>query len=264
MIDRTAFCFCACLLVVLLPGETCADAYVRDRAPTYTQGSAHIPVRYTAPRDRTVCDVYLQNLQYFAQQDLPMSCDRPVAPSLADRIAKVPWEDVDPDKYSELFQALVAKETFSPPKPPKPEDVAWHRGLLKDKALVFQRATTLLVGHPRLENEYEDSGERKFWLVRYGSNTDLNRRLASPCSPERGGSQQADFPLIYLVSEDLRQLFGHLASVADGEGPRTFLMIHGRPYIEEIFRNGDIRLSELPERPVILEPVCLYHYKRSQ
>jgi hypothetical protein len=265
MIRTATLCLCVSLLAIAHGPWALADTYSIDPAPAYSQGTAHISEDYGAPHDPAACDLYLRSLQYSARRNLPMSCDRPVAPLLLDKISRVTWEDLDPDKYPELFRALVAKKRLSWPNPATAAEVDWQRGFLMQKEFVFQRAKLPLVGRPNFEGENKSTEVRTFWLVRYGPNTvSVGKRLFH-CTPTRGGFQEVDFPLVYLATEDLGRLYGNLVSFADGEGPRSLLIINGRPYVEEILYDGDIRLSDLLlEFPVILKPACLYHYKRSR
>ena len=59
------------------------------------------------PVDPKICKCYEKNLRYFARRNTPMSCERPVAPCLKNRIKKVEWEDLDPDQYPDLFRAIA-------------------------------------------------------------------------------------------------------------------------------------------------------------
>jgi hypothetical protein len=195
-----------------------------------------------------------------------MSCERPVAPVLKERIARVEWEDLDPVRYAELFRVLVSKSAFVEPKVlDEPQLDSW-RVSVRNGRNVFRRAKLLLRGYPQFEDEYgRPAQEAAFQLIQFGPNVDFN----SPdpqlrCKPHRGGFSSYDFPLMYVVTEDLSGLYGGLVSVADGEGYRHLLVMDGRPYIEEVFRDADIRLSEIGgPNTVILEPVCLYHFTMS-
>jgi hypothetical protein len=90
-----------------------ADDYLLDPAPVYYQGTAHVETQYEKPVDPDVCKLYLKNLRFFAKQNAPMSCERPIAPQLQEQLRNVEWENLDPSKYPDLFQAMVTR-TFPP------------------------------------------------------------------------------------------------------------------------------------------------------
>jgi hypothetical protein len=102
------------LVSLLLCNFVMADDYRLDPKPEYSQGSEHELMPFDSPSDPELCGIYLKNIRYFAKKNSPMSCETPVWSQLKDRIQHVEWEDLDPNKNEELFEALVAKRTFMP------------------------------------------------------------------------------------------------------------------------------------------------------
>lgn len=250
--------------------------YVRDPAPSvYLNG---VPVDdYSTANDPQVCNLYLKNLQYFARRNEPLSCGQPVAPILKGQIQPVEWENLDPDKYPELFLAVV--KTF--PRlylalsgtPKDEEAVAFMRKAIMDGSVVFRRAKLALKGFPadiRRAQEIEPSKtETPFQIVEYGYDvTDPKDRaplfLYKPCKPGRGRRMdravQDERMRFYIVSEDLRHLYGRLDWFA--ADVTTLWVVNGTPYGEFFDESGDVQFSQFqlqPRQAVGVEPICLFH-----
>src|SRR5256885_16543760 len=102
---------------------------------------------FNEPSDPKVCELYLQNLRCFAKRKVAMSCERPIAPHLQDRIKKIVWHRLDPNRYPELFRAVVAESQawdIKPDiKPPRDEQqaIAWYANQGNKGAEVFPPAT---------------------------------------------------------------------------------------------------------------------------
>ncbi len=76
-----------------------------------------------------------------------MSCSRPIAPHLKDRIKEVEWEDLDPDKCLLYFALLLL---LAHTRPASEEDIMERdlkniRAWIADKVWVFRRAKLSLV-----------------------------------------------------------------------------------------------------------------------
>ena len=89
-----------------------ADDYRLDPEPQYEQGTAHILADFEEPTDPEVCQIYLRNLQYYARLNIPMSCERPIAPQYKRKIQAVEWENLNPNEHPELFAAILKKRLY--------------------------------------------------------------------------------------------------------------------------------------------------------
>jgi len=244
-----------------------ADDYVLDPAPKLETGTALALIDYERPEDPRVCGIYLENLRYFAQRNTPMSCERPIAPHLQDRIQKVEWENLDPDGYPELYRAVALRFLGKDVSQGAMNKVS---GEIRRGAYVFRRAKLDLIGYPG----YEDHGgitprPERFHIVQFGRNVidpDNPDRL-SRCTLQRGGPiREAPGDLqLYVVRQDLKFVIGRLSephSTTTGEHMR---LINGRPYVETINTRGNIELMQIRlALPVMLEPVCFFWFKKSE
>ncbi|HTT08476.1 MAG TPA: hypothetical protein VMH34_06760 [Gammaproteobacteria bacterium] len=246
-----------------------ADDYLLDPAPVYYQGTAHVETPYEKPTDSGVCELYLENLRYFAKQNIPMSCDRPIAPHLKKKIHDVAWENLDPARYPDLFNAVVAA-TF----PPSGGGVKRWSEEVKKGVAVFRRAKLQLKGYPTFMGTSGVGTSPPprpiaFNIVQFGINhNDPN----SPdpvwrCYPIRGkkeGHEPTDLRF-FIVTEDLTKMYDQLRDINTGHTGDYIKIINTHPYVESSYTDTaniqEIQLSEIQTKfPVHLEPVCLYRF----
>ena len=220
--------------------------------PTGNLGQAE----FKDPEDPDVCDTYLRNLSYFARQDVPMSCSRPVAPQLRDKIQPVKWTALAPEEHRDLFRALVARASGWERRAPTPEveetTLRHAREAVSRGAYAFRMATV--------------RARRSITLVQFGPDTSNpeNPDLVWRCTPRRGGPSREAWTYLrtYVVSEDLRTLHGTLAALENGSSAEALRVIRGRPYAETVVPNGNVLLLEVHDAPaVMLRPVCRFLFK---
>lgn len=246
------------------------------------------------PQDPAVCQTYLQNLRHFARRNVPMACERPIAPALRDRIRRVEWEDLDPQRYSKLFNALTKdffgripinipddtphelkiKKMFSwvyetPVEPSGPNEYGLRR--LREKTLVFRRAKLNLQGYPTHYgvNEAPKPVPEAIHIVQFGNNIldpDYSDSYTK-CRPVRGaeGADYYSYVRFYVASADFDDLYGPLSTLERGTSGEYLLLIDGRLYVETMHETAHINLSQINiNAPVYLEPVCLYEFTKSE
>ena len=248
-----------------------ADDYVLDPSPTQPSGNkGRVP--FGDAEDPTVCRLYLQNLRYFAHQNIPMSCERPIGPHLRDRIQKVQWENLNPTDYPELFRSIVATERDWNREPPREEkeELAWYASAVHQRTHAFRRARLALRGSPEyVGTDRPPFTEQPLWLVQYGPNTadTHNPNSVWRCIPTRGGPPRevwSDLKL-YLVSQDMKTLFHRVLVLENGGSGESVRVMNGRPYLETALTNGNIKLMQLNQNyPASVEPVCFYFFKRTE
>lgn len=261
-----------CLILILLcmvPPLSNADDYRFDPAPTYSQGMGEFQTEedYVEPKDPSVCKLYLQNLLYFAQKNVPMSCERPVAPKFSARIKKVRWDDIDPEKNTVLLQNLITKS--QPSLEMTASNIGRTSNIVKKQRLIFRLAKLRLSGYVTNDDDNVRPSEPiAFQIVEFGENSEKSNPLElHRCIDKRGSPDQKDVPRgddLYLVAEDGRKVYKNLHSIipAGGWGRQYLLVINGQPYVERINYKGDIQLQEIDrDYPVIAKPVCLYNFK---
>ncbi|HTY21758.1 MAG TPA: lysozyme inhibitor LprI family protein, partial [Desulfomonilaceae bacterium] len=105
------------------------------------------------PVDPEICKLYEKNLRYFAKRNTPMSCNRPIAPHLKDRIKEVEWEDLDPDKYPDLLRAIATFNDYllDPGEDKIQRHLTYVRADIANKVRVFRRAKLSLVGRTQVQ-----------------------------------------------------------------------------------------------------------------
>jgi hypothetical protein len=135
--------------------EAKADDYWRDLSPKLRRSIEAEP--YDSARDSGVCELYLQNLRYFAGRGLAMSCGQPIAPTMGNSLKPMEWETVDPDLYPELFKALVSKFGARREGEATQARLREQRDRIKRKEVLFRRAKISLRGFPSALND--DSGK---------------------------------------------------------------------------------------------------------
>lgn len=263
-------------LCILLAGGGAAygQDYQLDPDPRYYLGPADSEGQpYAAAQDPQACRLYLANLSYFAKRKLPMSCGQPVAPDLITKIRPVQWEDLDPRQYSGLFKAVV-KAVFPPGRSdgsdyPSDTMLSDWRAAVRSHAAVFRRAKLNLAGHVLLPSTVAPSTKIiSMQVVQFGFNvTDpSNPDPATRCVPRALRAIPADNAMdqdIFLVSPDLRELYGQMSDMQVGEKPYfDLLTINGRLYGELYDDKGDVLLSDVRFDPFVhFERICLFHYK---
>src|SRR5438552_2028934 len=168
-----------------------ADDFILDPQPMQPSGNkGEIP--FEQPADPAVCGLYLENLRYFARRNTPLSCERPIAPHLKDRIQKVEWEDLNPTDYPDLFQALVTKRrrAMGNDTPPIDKLPSGAVSQVAQKIDVSRRAKLPLIGYPYYDIPGKPPAVRQaLWYVQFGLNTadSENPNPAFRCKPIRGG-----------------------------------------------------------------------------
>lgn len=242
--------------------------YVRDfAARTYLP--AHVDRQdgepYADARDPNICSLFLQNLQYFARRNMPMSCGQPIAPGLEKNIQKVEWEDLDPDKYSELFRELVRQDYVYYQREPTEQELAKAREFIRSKKGVFRRAKLDLKGYPSFKYVVgSNPAEAKFNLIQEGPNyTDPNNpEPLFRCEIRQGRVMvNGNSPSLLIATDNLRKFYWNSISSMGGSVQNLWL-INNYLYAEWYGGDGTVQLSELRvESPIHFEPVCLYHYK---
>lgn len=260
MIRKTAIIF---ILIFLFPILVLADDYrwIKIANPENVQQVIDV--------DPKICKLYEENLQYFARRNIPMSCYRPIALHLKDRIKEVEWEDLDPNKYPDLFHAIVVKNHHLDIQKKGEEEIQksvnYDLGQVEKKIKVFRRAKLSLTGHIRV---YDPAATPEvYWIVQFGFNTSHdNPEEFYRCTPTRGGiPSQLEYNLhLYVVSEAKKEVMHPLFT-----GPRTstegqFLrLIDGRLFIENINQQSAIELNEVDTKMPLADTVCRFIFKRS-
>lgn len=229
--------------------------------------------------DSQVCQLYLDNLNYFAHQNIPMSCNRPIAPQFKSRIQEVEWEDLKPADYPELFRQVVL---FVSRGQDKTQDaLKKHEAKLVTNEYVFRRAKLELSGE--LEWHGFTFGQSsptqpysgKFYIVQYGRNPTDTQRSVGPCKPVRGNISLYDETKrwnnysedleMYKVNAEMNAIVDQLVSLGHGVVGEYMRLIDGKPYVEKNDTDASIYLLRVNlEPPVFLESLCKYQFNHSQ
>jgi hypothetical protein len=244
-----------------------ADDYVLDHAPTeMIDWNAE---KYEPAQDKEVCSLYLQNLRYFVRRQIPMSCNQPVAPMLEQKIHKAEWENLDPEKYSDLFKAVVKNAWYFDQTEPPEDELAAIKKEIEQGSIVFRKLKFELKGYPAFIGQKNVSQTAEtFNIVQYGKNvTDpQNPQPAWRCNSRQGRIMDSvhNFELrLYVVTNKLDQIYDSLTDWRGNSGQNLWL-INNEIYAELYTQEGDVKLSELRlHDPIHLEPVCLYHYRKT-
>lgn len=267
-------CIAACGLI-LSQRLVYADDYIRDPAPAITSNGTPV-LDFATPKDPQACDLYLENLRYFARRKEPLSCGQPVAPTLKNKIHPVEWENLDPDKYPELFKALVRdfqhlNDLFYRAGIPDERVYALSSKDVKGGAELIRRANLNLRGFPAFfgpgHHPHTVPTERPFHIIQFGFNVldPHNPSAAFRCEPQLGRRMRAarqSSIRFYVAREDLQGIYGGLSS--DVERPIDLWLINGEPYGEFFNEKGDVWLSQFRFRPsVTIDAICLYHFKET-
>ncbi|MGA7180292.1 MAG: hypothetical protein WBX11_11980 [Thiobacillaceae bacterium] len=261
-----------------LPNLACADDYVLDVNARNYAGRADLEGEpFESPQDPKVCKLYLQNLRYFAKRNLPLSCGQPVAPMLAGKLKPVQWEDLNPEKYPELFKAVVTR--VFPPRPSEAKDYpseaalsSWRQAV-RNGDLVFRRAKLELSGHLLLPSQYSPTKEATaFQIIQFGFN------VTDPANPDpRWRCEQSTGRVMpvahgyllrpFVASGNLREFISELHDSHLGFGASAYSnlwLINGQPYGELYDENGNVLLSQITLDPaVFFDRVCLFRYKKT-
>lgn len=250
-------------------GLSKADDYLLDPAPKEMIDWNW--EKYKKPRDKEVCSLYLQNLQYFARRNEPMSCGQPIAPMLKDKIRKVEWENLDPDQYPDLFKAVI-KVVRTSGEEPSDKEMKWRRMEIKERGVVFRRLKFDLKGSPGVEEgSNRPLPEQELSIVQFGSDVTnpSNPDSVDRCHPRQGRVMETTLNTelrLFVVSKDLSHIFGNLWDWRGYTGQNLWL-IKERIYGEFYDEQADVKLTELRTTDfgnhLVLEPVCLYHFKKT-
>jgi len=268
--SKQAGAICCGLLILLSLLSVSRRSYAGDYEPDPTPVARHgrYEQPFESPQDPKVCSIYLQNLQYFARRNLPMSCGQPIAPTLTDKIKPAEWVDLDPDQYPELFKAVVTDYLHGKNVETQ---LAGYRAAVKKRRYVFRLAKLNLNKSPIVRRRLGNSVKAQFQIVQFG--TDITDPNSPPdqwghCRPKQGRSSSRGpiWTPIYRVSENLQYLYGGLIGLIQGS-VRALWIINDNVYAESYDPGGDeVELSELRvDSPldVDLNPVCRFHYLRS-
>ncbi len=222
--------------------------------------------------DPKVCQLYQENLNYFANQNMPLSCNRPIVPQLKSRIQEVEWEDLKPSDYPELFRQFVLIESSGRDK--SPEILKDHAQQVATREYLFRRAKLELTGktwryfgesfglpyHMGSPLEYFTG---KFFVIQYGPNDkDVNSPVL-PCKPIRGGNYSS--LKFYLVNDIMNGVINYLStSVKGAYAGEKLLLIDGKLYAETISGDATIDLLRVKQGDQIeLKLLCSYRFETS-
>lgn len=270
-----------------------ADDYLLAPLPQIgVKSEDEMTMRPAKMQDSNVCQTYLQNLRHFAQKNVPMSCERPIAPDFRDRIRHVEMEDMDPFRHPKLFNALtkyfhngkipihVPKDApdevkikimnswiyETPPEPIGPNEYGLH--MLQENAFIFRRAKLDLKGYPTRPGDYgvPKPKPETIHIIQFGYNIfDTKHPNWNTCQPVRGSEgvgYDSDIRF-YIVAADLEELIRPLEKFGGSSGEHL-LSIDDRPYVEKMYSGAEINLLQIRlDAPVVLEPVCLYTFSKS-
>ncbi|MBI4961758.1 MAG: hypothetical protein HY913_00640 [Desulfomonile tiedjei] len=250
------------LVFMFFPALTTADDYRWDEAP-FPEGD-----RQKYEPDPEICELYEENLRYFAKRNTPMSCERPIAPHLKDRIREVEWEDLDPDRYPDLFLAIATFGAFLSGTSEEiiQRDLKFIRAGIPNKVWVFRRAKLSLVGHIR----YGEYGTAEpYWIVQYGPNviSPNNPDDARRCKPTRGGLGGGGYSNLelYIVSQAKHEFTIPMSvklGIPSYEG-QHLIMIDNRLFVENIDSDATIELDEVNTDIAAAVAVCVFQFKKS-
>jgi hypothetical protein len=253
-------------IVFGLPNFARADDYTLDPAPT-EMIDRNIE-KYQTPQDSEVCSLYLQNLRYFARRNEPLSCGQPIAPMLDKKIKKAEWENLDPEKYPDLYKEVIKEARFI--KDPSQKELEWGWHEIREGGAVFRRLKFDLRGSPGVEaGSNRPLPEQEISIVQFGSdvtNPD-NPDSTDRCHSGQGrimSSSAVRHQLHFLIAtKNLTHVFGELLDWS-GRYLSNLWLINDRIYGESYDEKGDVKLTELRVTyPIRLEAVCLYHFKKT-
>jgi hypothetical protein len=248
------------IFIFVFPILVLADDYRWIKSP-YPDGDMQL-----IPVDPKICKVYEENLRYFAKRNVPMSCRRPIAPHLKDRIKEVEWEDINPDQYPDLFRAIV---TYNKHLPKTSEDIILRdikfiRSEVENKVRVFRRAKLQLTG--RINVQAYSAEPEPYWIIQYGVNDISSNNLdkISKCKICRGGGIESDLNL-YIVSETKKELTKGLPKLNHytNEG-QNLITIDGRLFVENIHPKAWIELNEVGTELADSCTVCIFKFKKTE
>jgi uncharacterized protein YecT (DUF1311 family) len=216
------------------------------------------------PVDPKICECYEKNLRYFAERNTPMSCNRPIAPCLKDRIKKVEWEDLDPDQYSDLFRSIATYNYL-----PGTGEYTTERNLksiredVAKKVRVFRRAKLSLVG--RIHAQAYSAAPEPYWIVQYGPYDISPNNPSEPwrCEPTRGGGIESNLHL-YIVSEARHEFTKELFSRRISTEGQHLRIIDNRLFVENIHPGARIELNEVNTNIAWGGTICIFDFKKSR
>ncbi|MGA7180290.1 MAG: hypothetical protein WBX11_11970 [Thiobacillaceae bacterium] len=250
-------------LFVSLPAK--ADDYRLDPAPKEMIDWNW--EKYPVAQDKEVCSLYLKNLRYFARRNEPLSCGQPIAPMLKDKIKTAEWENLDPEKYRNLAKDIVKLAEFKQADPSEKEAVETVRNFKERSGFVFRRLKFFLRGSPGVEEgSNHPLPEQEYNVIQYGNdatNPD-NPLWPDRCRPSVGRGTNSDGARLYIADKDMNHVFGEILDWR-GRYLQDLWLINNRIYGESYDEKGDVKLTQLRlNYPVWFEPICLYHFKKSQ
>lgn len=260
MIRKAAIIF---ILIFLFPILVIGDEYRWIKVPNRDDEQHIIDV------DSNICKLYEENLKYFAQKNIPMSCYRPIAPHLKNRIKEVEWEDLDPNKYPDLFRAIVVIYRYLDLQKKSEEEiqksVKYNLAQVEKKIMVFRRAKLSLTGHIHVSDP--GAAPEAYWIVQFGfNNSHDNPDEFYRCTPTRGGiPSQLEYTLrLYVVSEGKKEVTKSLSTIPhpSDEG-QSLRLIDGRLFIENINQQAAIELNEVDTNMPLADTVCRFIFKKS-
>ena len=206
------------------------------------------------PDEPGLCEVYLRNIQYLSHRGTLRVRSESVAPDLNDRIQVLAWEDIDPDKYSALFNEAVSIAKYGGSRPASEAILANVRRLINERHWVFRRIREPITGKVDGTNTVNGvyrqlpvpSNPIQHYFVQVGVNPDQN--------PNDD------------VAKNWLQVPTSMDMVFSGLSPEYWSFIGGsmvrineRIYLVGINNSGDVELQEmLTDYPTQVETVCYF------
>lgn len=227
---------------------------------------------YKKPEDKEVCSLYLQNLQYFARRSESLSCGQPIAPMLKDKIKPAEWENLDPDKYPDLFKAIIKEAVHFGHEEPSEEEIRWRKKDVTEHVIVFRRLKFNLKGSPGVgKGSNKPLPKQEYSIVQYGNDiiNPENLERENRCQLKTGRKIRSigaayDSPRLFIATKSLNRIFGEILDWR-GSYLQDLWLINSRIYGESYNEKGDVKLTQFrANHPVWFEAICLYHFKQVQ
>jgi hypothetical protein len=224
MIRKSAWFPMGAMTVAVLCAATYHFAYGDEyrRVPRPVDGRG---IRLAPPRDPSVCVLWGKNLNYFAKQDKPLSCDRPVDPQFKG-LSRPEWTKLDPREHIALVRKL-------------------DRLLFYDNPLRPRRAFVEEEWRKRLEGRFRE-GSVELWTSRLDLNGDGHPEIvlrygSLPCEPRRGKPAMSPGGKFFFVTDEAME---HVQEVTVSGHGAELLIYERRIYAEWIGQSGDAWLNE--------------------
>ena len=223
--------------------------------------------------DPKTCQLYLENLNYFAKKKVSLLCGRPIAPHLSKRIQELEWEDIEPDDHQELIKQVallrgegtrntdlnacnIRKKISTSPYLSDP--ISGYPGLLQRSKFFWHGA---LVGNEDDDRDRNCEHTGEFHFVRYSENSPKNNDVW-PCERLSDDSQLIfnNDPSLFIVDSAMN-VVRELDSPARSD-PRNTYEGQAMRYIDkklywEIAYDGELSLYRVnPNNQFNMELAC--------